>query len=175
MRMDKLAGSKNDEFYTPKYAVLPILQYLKEDSVVWCPFDDERSQFVVQLREAGHTVIATHLWQGVDFFTTTCPECDYIISNPPYSLKNEVFTRLFDLGKPFAMLVGIVGLFESRKRVGLFSSHDFEVLYLAKRVSYFRDYGDTKPALNPPFQSAYVTRGVLPKQILFAQIDKKVL
>ena len=29
MRMDKLAGSGNDEFYTPYYAVKPILKYLE--------------------------------------------------------------------------------------------------------------------------------------------------
>lgn len=28
MKMDKVAGSGNDEFYTPKYAIMPILKYL---------------------------------------------------------------------------------------------------------------------------------------------------
>ena len=27
MKMDKVAGSGNDEFYTPKYAIEPILKY----------------------------------------------------------------------------------------------------------------------------------------------------
>ena len=62
---------------------------------------------------------------GNDFFTISVPDCDYIISNPPYSLKYEVFARLFDIGKPFAMLVGIVGLFESQKRFNLFKDNDF--------------------------------------------------
>lgn len=44
-------------------------------------------------------------------------DCDYIVSNPPYSIKGDVFTRLFEIGKPFAMLVGVVGLFESKKKV----------------------------------------------------------
>ena len=29
MKMDKVAGSGNDEFYTPYYAIEPILKYLK--------------------------------------------------------------------------------------------------------------------------------------------------
>lgn len=33
------------------------------------------------------------------------PDCDYIISNPPYSLKGEVLKQLYEIGKPFAMLV----------------------------------------------------------------------
>lgn len=28
MKMDIVAGSKNDEFYTPEYAIYPILKYL---------------------------------------------------------------------------------------------------------------------------------------------------
>ena len=28
MKMDKVAGSGNDEFYTPNYAIEPILKYL---------------------------------------------------------------------------------------------------------------------------------------------------
>ena len=60
------------------------------------------------------------------------PNCDYIISNPPYSLKGDVIDRLFEIGKPFAMLVGVVGLFESQRRFNLFKSHEFEIMYLNK-------------------------------------------
>lgn len=61
MKMDKVAGSKNDEFYTPYYAVEPLLKYIKSNSTIWCPFDTNDSQFVKVLRWGGHTVIATHL------------------------------------------------------------------------------------------------------------------
>jgi hypothetical protein len=103
------------------------------------------------------------------------PECDYIVSNPPYSIKAEVFERLFSIGKPFAMLVGVVGLFESQRRFDMFKQNDFEIMYLNRRVSYFESYEDQKPALNPPFSSVYITSGVLPKQIVFEEIDKKAI
>jgi len=32
-------------------------------------------------------------------------ECDIIITNPPYSLKEEFFKRAYELGKPFAFLM----------------------------------------------------------------------
>lgn len=123
-------------------------------------------------RAAGYTVIATHIANGEDFFKINPPKCDYIISNPPYSLKGEVFERLFELGVPFAMLVGVVGLFESQKRFTMFKKHDFEIMYMNKRISYFKDYGDKKPSLNPPFSSVYVCKGILPKQIVFEEIEK---
>jgi hypothetical protein len=99
---------------------------------------------------------------------------DIIISNPPYSKKGEVFERLFQLNKPFAMLVGIVGLFESDKRFDMFKNNNFEIMYLNRRVSYFKNYSDQKPSLNPPFSSVYITKGLLPKQIIFEEINKRI-
>lgn len=100
------------------------------------------------------------------------PNCDYIISNPPYSLKGDVIDRLFEIGKPFAMLVGVVGLFEGQHRFNLFKSHEFEIMYLNKRVSYFKDYAEQKPSLNPPFSSVYICSKMLPRTIVFEEIDK---
>ena len=139
---------------------------------IWCPFDTEDSLFVKLFRQAGYQVIATHIANGQDFFTIDPPKCDYIISNPPYSVKGEVLQRLFDLGIPFAMLVGVVGLFESQKRFDMFREHEFEIMYLNRRISYFKDYTEQKPSLNPPFSSVYVCQGVLPKQIVFEEIQK---
>lgn len=94
------------------------------------------------------------------------------MSNPPYSIKGKVFERLFALDKPFAMLVGVVGLFESQTRFDMFRENEFELMYLNRRVSYFKDYKDAKPSLNPPFSSVYVCHKVLPKQIIFEEIHK---
>ena len=130
MKMDKLAGSGNDEFYTPYYAIKPILKYIKPNSTVWCPFDTEDSFYVKAMELEGHKVIFTHIDNGEDFFTIDVPECDYIISNPPYSLKTEVLERLFDIGKPFAMLLGVVGIFESQRRFKMFRDNNFEIMYM---------------------------------------------
>jgi hypothetical protein len=173
MKMDKVAGSGNDEFYTPVYAVKPILKYISPMSTIWCPFDDDRSHFVQELRKAGHTVIPTHISDGFDFFTYSVPDCDYVVSNPPYSKKTEVLTKLFEMGKPFAMLLGVVGLFESQRRFDLFAQNSFEVLYFNRRVAYFKDYSEQKPSLNPPFSSVYLCSKMLPKQIVFEEVDRK--
>jgi hypothetical protein len=172
MKMDKVAGSGYDEFYTPEYAVEPILKYIKPNSNIWCPFDTTESHFYKMLKQEGHQVLATHKDVGVDFFENDI-QCDYIISNPPYSLKNEVFERLFKLGKPFAMLVGVVGLFESQKRFEMFRDNEFEVLYMNRRISYFKDFKDQKPDVNPPFSSVYLCSKMLPRQIVFEEINKR--
>lgn len=177
MKMDKVAGSGNDEFYTPKYAIEPILKYIPRGSKVWCPFDTTDSNFYKLLSENGYEVKVSHLESGVDFFDTAKVKgyvdwCEYIVSNPPYSLKAKVFEQLFNIGKPFAMLVGVVGLFESQKRFNMFKDNTFEIMYLNKRVAYFKDYADEKPSLNPPFSSVYVCSQMLPKQIVFETVEK---
>lgn len=81
--------------------------------------------------------------------------------------------RLFSFDKPFAMLLGVVGLFESQKRFEMFRDNNFEIMYMNKRVSYMKDFTSGKTALNPPFSSVYITRDMLPKQIVFEEINKK--
>lgn len=174
MKLDIVANSGNDEFYTPYYAIEPILKYIKPKSAIWCPFDTADSLFVKTLVNNGHDVCYSHISMGeeYDFFTCEVPDCDYIISNPPYSLKGKVFERLFEIGKPFAMLVGVVGLFESSHRFNLFASNDFEIMYFDKRIAYFKSYEEQKPSLNPPFSSVYVCKDMLPKQIVFEKVNK---
>ncbi len=176
--MDKVAGSQNDEHYTPEYAIRPIMKYLDKDKIktIWCPFDTEDSLFVKIFRNEGFEVIATHIENNQDFFgypIGNLPLCDAIISNPPYSLKGKILERLFLIGKPFAMLVGVVGLFESKYRFEMFRDNFFEILYMDKRIAYFKDFKEQKPSVNPPFSSVYVCSQLLPKQICFEKIDKK--
>ena len=175
--LDKVAGSGNDEFYTPRYAIYPLLEFIKPESYILCPFDTEASLFSEVLSDAGHAVHCSHIEIGTDFFSLTPADVakyDYIISNPPYSKKGEVLQHLFDLGRPFAMLLGVVGIFESQKRFEMFRDNEFEVLYFNRRIAYFKDYADEKPSLNPPFSSVYICSGVLPRQIEFREIDRRL-
>ena len=171
MKMDEVAGSQNDEFYTPRYAIIPLVKYLPKGVTVWCPFDTQESLIVKTLVDYGWTVSASHISTGCDFFDTEV-QGDVIVSNPPYSLKYEVFKRLFDLNLPFAMLVGVVGLFESQKRFDMFSENEFEIMWLNKRISYFKSYYDEKPSLNPPFSSVWLTSRLLPRENVFERIIK---
>ena len=157
--------SRNDEYYTPAYAVIPILQYLKSGATIWCPFDTEESQYVKIFSEKGFNVIHGHIQTGQDFFKVLVPDCDYIISNPPYSLKGEVIKRLYEIGKPFAMLINFQGIFDSKERFKMFSENRVEMLWLSPRISYKR--GDGKPENRAPFQSGYLCSGICERQLEF--------
>jgi hypothetical protein len=172
MEMDLIAGSGNDEFYTLPYAIYPILKYIRSGSTIWCPFDTEDSFFVKIFRRKGYKVVNSHISSGEDFFAMKVPECDYIISNPPYSLKTEVLQRLFSIDKPFAMLIGVVGLFENRKRFDMFRANEFEVMYFDKRIRYFDESCTLANMRQPPFSSIYLCHKILPKQIVFEELDR---
>lgn len=58
--------SRNDEKYTPHYAVLPILKYLP-NKTIWCPFDTRHSEFVLALQEGGFNVVYSHVKTGQNF------------------------------------------------------------------------------------------------------------
>lgn len=172
MKLDKVANSNNDEFYTPYYAIEPLLKYINPECTIWCPFDTEESLIVKAFCDNGNKVIATHIIMGDDFFLIKPKKCDFIISNPPYSLKGQVFERLFQIGIPFAMLVGVVGLFESKARFEMFAANEFEIMWLSKRIAYFKSYEEQKPSLNPPFSSVWITKGVLPSKNVFERVSK---
>ena len=161
--INKSMKSKNDERYTPPILVKPILDYIKPNSTIWCPFDTKDSEFVILLKEAGHKVIYSHIDLGQDFFKYEPTEkYDYIISNPPFSKKLQVLDRLYKLGKPFAMLMNIECL--NYQVVGeFFLTKPLQLLIVDKKVSFD---GNTAS-----FNTSYFCNKMLPKDLIFVHLD----
>ena len=151
-----------DEYYTPNILVKPILKYIKPNSIVWCPFDTETSEFVIALKESGHKVIYGHISTGQDFFEYEPTNYDYIISNPPFTKKLEVFDRLYKLNKPFAMVMGLPIL--NYQEVGeFFLDKELQLLIVDKKVSFD---GNTAS-----FNNSYFCRNILPRDIMFEHLE----
>jgi len=165
---------KTDEWYTPKTAIYPILKYINKNKVIWCPFDTKESNFVGVLKEKGYKIIYSHIDSGEDFFKYIPNEkFDLILSNPPYSTRNEILLRAFELEKPFALLMNTNGLFDSRLRWNLFTKNDFTLFYIKGRVNYMKEYGKAEKS-SPPFQSAYICSKMFADKIVF-QDDEDML
>ena len=163
--------NKNDEYYTPRYAVEAILKYLKEGSTIWCPFDKEESKYVEVFTEKGFNVIYGHIETNQDFFKVEVPDCKYIISNPPYSLKGEVFKRLYEIGKPFAMLINFQGIFDNKERFEMFRNNRVEMLWLSPRINYIKP--NEVNTSRVPFQSGYLCSGIFKNQLNFEFVHNK--
>ena len=164
------AFNSTDEWYTPKSAVEMILPYVKNYKTIWCPFDKPYSEYAKVFTTGGHKVICSHIEDGKDFFMFEPPQpYDAIISNPPYSKKEAIFQRLFELGKPFAMLVNFNGIFDSAKRFGMFRKYGVQLFVPKHRTSFIsKDNADKK---SPPFKCLYVCWNLLPETIMFQQDD----
>lgn len=136
----KSSWNEKDEYYTPSILVDAIIPHITKGFKVWCPFDTQNSEFVLRLKEEGFDVIYSHIWEGKDFFEYEPKEYDCIISNPPFTKKLKVFKRLFELGKPFAMIMGLPIL--NYQEVGHFffehqmMGNNLQLLIVDKKVSF---------------------------------------
>lgn len=162
-----------DEMYTPFYAVAPLVKHLKNSGykTVWCPFDEEWSAYVRIFKEEGFNVIRSSLSDGKDFFGYEPDEPhDVIISNPPFSKKDEVIRRLDELGKPFAILLPLNSL-QGKSRFGVFKN-GIQLLSFDQRIGFHTPKSMKTPLEGSPFASAYFCRDFLPRDLIVERLDK---
>lgn len=155
------AFNEKDEYYTPKILVDAIVPYIPAGKTVWCPFDTCNSEFVNAFK-VNHKVIHSHIWDGKDFFKYEPDTYDYIVSNPPFTRKLEVLQRLYDLDKPFAMVLPLPML--NYQEVGsFFLDKPLQLLIVDKKVSFD---GNTAS-----FNNSYFCNKILPKELMFAHLE----
>ena len=58
--IDYMKKEKNDELYTPEYAIFPLLKYLPKNIKIWECTDYGESNITKVLKNNGYEVISTH-------------------------------------------------------------------------------------------------------------------
>ena len=160
------SGGNNDECYTPDYGVEPILKYIPEGDIVWCPFDKEDSQFVIQISKQ-NKVIRSHIDIGQDFFDYEPHAWDIIVSNPPFTNKRKFFERALSFNKPFALIMTNTWLNDSAPKQ-LFKDKDLQLLMFDKRMKFISPDGRNNDKIT--FSSSYYCWNFLPKQIIMEEL-----
>ena len=159
----------SDEVYTPSYAIAPLLKYVKKSDIIWCPFDTEDSEYVKIFKENGNKVIYSHIDLGQNFFDYEPNEkYDFIISNPPFSIKDDVIKRLSELNKPFAMLFPIPTL-QGQKRFPYMKN--CQALIFDKRINYFKNKETKEILKGVSFGSFYLCKNFLPSDLIFEELE----
>ena len=153
-----------DNYYTPTYAVDYLLPYLPKDKTIWeCACGN--GNISTYLSGCGYNVVGTDVVDGVDFLTQSIStDWDMIVTNPPYSMKNEFVMKCYEYGKPFALLMPVSAL-ETEKRQRWYRERGVQLLIPNRRIKY------TTPGLiksSPQFLSVWVCWGLLPTSIVFA-------
>ena len=121
---------KHDDYMTPKSAWENIKQFIPQDKVIWeCFYGDGKSG--ENLRELGFDVIH----EDIDFFENN--KGDMIVSNPPFTLKKEVFTRLIILDKPFIMISSQQLLFTQYFRT-IMKDHNLQLIIPRRRIQFIK-------------------------------------
>ena len=165
----------SDEVYTPAYVVKPLLKYLdmyyhpEHTITIWCPFDKEDSEYVKIFRAEGYKVIATHIDNGQNFFYYEPSEFyHFIISNPPFSCKDDIIKRLYELNKPYAILLPIPAL-QGQKRFQYMK--DCQALIFDKRINYYTDPNKKEIQKGVSFGSFYLCRNFLHTDLIFEELE----
>lgn len=159
-----IQNEKNDEFYTPKEAIIPILKYLDKNKIYWECTDYGDSNITKVLNEGGYKVISTNKEQ-IDFLKQDPNfSFDVIITNPPYSIKDEFIKRCYELGKPFMLLLPITAL-EGKARNKLYKKYGLEIIVLNKRINFMKD------KKNVYFNTSWFCRGIADKELNFEEVQ----
>ena len=157
-----IKNEKNDELYTPEEAIYPILKYLDKSKIYWECTDFGESNITKVLRENGFKVINTSKAE-LDFLKDDPLDCDVIITNPPYSIKDEFIKRCYELDKPFMLLLPITAL-EGKQRNKLYKEKGLEIIVLDKRINLM------KHKKNVWFNTSWFCRGVASKELNFEEV-----
>jgi hypothetical protein len=132
--------SKYNEYMTPNYVWDWIKDYIPKDKSIWESFygDGNSGQY---LKSLGFNVIH----QDIDFFEND--KGDIVVSNPPFSMVPKILKRLYDLDKPFILIMPCSKIstkyFKNTFKENL---KDIKILIPPKRI-HFLKLVDGKPVL----------------------------
>ena len=119
---------KHDDYMTPKYAWDWIKDFIPKDKVIWEAFygDGESGKI---LSDLGFNVIH----EETDFFTNNLG--DVIVSNPPFTKKKEVMTRLKEIDKPF-IIICPSSMLNTQYVRHLFKDDRLQIIIPNKRINF---------------------------------------
>ena len=137
---------RTDEWYTDEATARKCFELLEAPigSRVLLPFDTQKSVFVQIANELGLKPI----YGITDFIDGGEYECDFICTNPPFSLKNRVIERCFEYGKKsvLVMPLDVIGGLTRRK---IYQKYELPKVWLpAGRISYFDENWTKRPSSN---------------------------
>jgi len=162
-------NGRSDEFGTPKEAIDILLPYLKKDWIIWeCAWG--KGSLAKHLQKEGFNVKGLKELnflecKGIKFIGGY----NCIITNPPYSKKEEFLKKCYELGKPFALLMPLTAL-EGKKRGELYRKYGISLIIPNKRFNFETPSGKGSGAW---FQTAWFCWKLnLPNQLNFVEVAR---
>jgi hypothetical protein len=134
--LNNITGNEySDEWFTDRQTVDLIIDLLEPTGTICCPFDSDESEFVKAAKELGNCVY------GMQDYLTNDYEYDYLMTNPPFSLKTEVIKRVLEIGKPSALLLPLDSI-GGVARHQLYKQYGYPAVFVPdRRINYFDEDG----------------------------------
>ena len=163
-----------DDFQSPACALDPLYPYLNPNWTIWEPAAG-KGNLVRALwdRDYGWGVVASDILERgtiefdcgtykpreeLDFLDGDLEDDEYdaVITNPPFSHKDEFLARCYEIGKPFSLLMPLTAL-EGIERQRLYRSFGVEVIILPRRLNFETPSGNGSGSW---FATAWYTWGL---------------
>ena len=148
-----------DDYFTPRQAWQEIGSYLPKDKIIWEAFYNKDSLSADYLRELGCNVVS----EDVDFFENNLGEI--IISNPPYSFKPKIFSRLRELDKPFILICPVSTI--TKKLYQDYFAQRCGLIIPKKRIHFIKHGIQTSRSWFDVVYICYQIKGVEPREIIY--------
>lgn len=126
--------------------------------------------FFQTFKRGGWQVERSSLEEGQNFFEFEPTEYDVIISNPPFTQKDAVLKRLYELGKPFAILLPLNSL-QGVSRYKYFKQ-GIQILTFDKRIGFHNPENMKEYKKGSSFATAYFCKDVLPKDLIVEELKE---
>lgn len=142
--------NKSDFYPTPPDATIALLKFLNlpGKTVVWEPASG-KGHMSSTIRKMGYAVKESDINTGEDFLNIPCKDCDWIITNPPFSIAEQFILRCHEHKKPFALLLKSQ-YWHAKKRLPVFNlTRPTHVLPLTWRPDFcFGERGSGSPLMD---------------------------
>ena len=156
-----------DEVFTPKYAINPLLPFLKKNWKIWeCAWG--KGSLAKHFEDEGFKVEGN---KAENFLLIDKNEfIDCIVTNPPYSIKDKFLEKCYKIGKPFALLMPLTAL-EGIKRGALYKKYGIQLIIPNRRINFIMPNKQG----GAWFQTAWFCYKLnLPKDLMFVELKKEV-
>lgn len=160
----------DDEWYTTKEDVQYFIDMAKipKNKIIWSPFDNKNSNFVIVFKRNGYKVIYSHTSIGKDFYKwQPTRHWDIIVSNPPFRNKHNLLRRLLEFNKSWALIFGIQCLNSEKFCDMLQKFKRPQYVHLKRRMCFTKESlkYDVKNLQRPSFASMWVCNDMFKKDI----------
>ena len=147
----------DDNYNTPKTAVDAIIHLVPKGSTVYEPFFNDTSKSHIYIHDHGFKTVS-HIG---DFYSDP-PNFDIILTNPPFSDIQRVLSILFELQKPFILIVPLSLIVRQYFRQ---YSQKVSILIPAKRIQFESSTSKNRS----PFDCCFITSLKLDSKLIFLE------